>query len=319
MAVDSDLAVEVRGLTKSYGPVQALAGIDLEIHRGEIFGLLGPNGAGKTTTVEILEGFRARDGGTVNVLGLDPATERGAIQLRTGIVLQTTGVEPYLTVRETLTMYATFYPRPRGVDEVLALVGLLEKRDERVNRLSGGQQRRLNMAMALIGDPELLFLDEPTTGFDPSARHEAWAVVKELASLGATVVLTTHYMDEVQFLADRVAVIVAGGIVAEGPPSELGLHDHSRTRIRYRPPGGVAIPERFRGAPAPDGFVVLEDDDPVRRLHELTGWAIETGTSLEGLEVSRPTLEEVYLELTDGTEVPSDDHASTPDDDGTRP
>jgi ABC-2 type transport system ATP-binding protein len=298
-----DLAVEVRGLTKSYGSVQALAGIDLEIRRGEIFGLLGPNGAGKTTAVEILEGFRDRDGGTVSVLGHDPATDRPQIQLRTGIVLQTTGVEPYLSVRETLSMYATFYPRPRSVDEVIELVGLTEKCDDRANRLSGGQQRRLNMAMALIGDPELLFLDEPTTGFDPSARHEAWAVVKGLASLGATVVLTTHYMDEVQFLADRVAVIVRGGIVAEGPPSALGLHDRVRTRIRYRPPTGVEVPERFRGATGTDGFVVLEEDDPVRPLNELTGWALDAGVALDGLEVSRPTLEEVYLQLTDGREA----------------
>jgi ABC-2 type transport system ATP-binding protein len=301
MATGTDLAVEVRGLTKRYGGLEALGGIDLEIRRGEIFGLLGPNGAGKTTTVEILEGYRDRDAGTVSVLGFDPATQRPEIQLRTGIVLQATGVEPYLSVRETLAMYATFYPRPRPVDEVLDLVGIGEKRDERVNRLSGGQQRRLNMAMALIGDPELLFLDEPTTGFDPSARHEAWAVVKDLASLGATVVLTTHYMDEVQFLADRVAVIVRGHIVAEGPPSALGLDHAVRTRIRYRPPSGVEVPDRLRGEAAPDGFVVIEDDEPVRRLHELTGWALEAGVDLADLEVSRPSLEEVYLQLTDGS------------------
>ncbi|HVM55900.1 MAG TPA: ABC transporter ATP-binding protein, partial [Gaiellaceae bacterium] len=210
-------AVSVRGLRKAYGSVEAVRGIDLEIPAGEIFALLGPNGAGKTTTVEILEGYRSRDAGEVEVLGCDPASERSRLKPRIGIVFQSTGVEPYLTVRETVTMYASLYPRRRPVDEVIERVGLTEKRDERVVRLSGGQQRRLEMAVALVGDPDLLFLDEPTTGFDPAARREAWEVVKGLADLGTTVVLTTHYMDEAQYLADRVVVISAGRVVAEGP------------------------------------------------------------------------------------------------------
>ncbi len=294
--------MQVRGLEKAYGSVRAVQGIDLTIERGEIFGLLGPNGAGKTTTVEILEGFRSRDGGEVSVLGFDPAAQRSEIQRRTGIVLQTTGVDPYLTVHETVTMYATFYERPRPADDVIRTVGLDAKRDERVSRLSGGQQRRLNMAMALVGDPELLFLDEPTTGFDPSARHEAWQAVKELAEGGTTVVLTTHYMDEVQFLADRVAVIVSGRIVAEGPPSLLGSRDQARAVIRYRLPDGVEPPAGLgvRSGAGTD-VVELDVDDPVAPLHQLTSWALAAGVPLDGLEVARPTLEDVYLALTGGT------------------
>jgi len=300
-------AVLVRGLHKAYGTVQAIEGIDLTINRGEIFGLLGPNGAGKTTTVEILEGFRPRDAGEVSVLGWDPSIDRSEIQRRTGIVLQTTGVDPYLTVRETVSMYATFYDRPRPVDEVIHTVGLDAKRDERVSRLSGGQQRRLNMAMALVGDPELLFLDEPTTGFDPSARHEAWQAVKELADMGATVVLTTHYMDEVQFLADRVAVIVSGRIVAEGPPSMLGSRDQERAVIRYRLPDGMEPPADLGTRTGSDlGMVELEVDDPVAPLNQLTSWALANGVPLDGLEVARPTLEDVYLALTGGTEAVTD-------------
>src|SRR5215468_1534157 len=214
-------AVHVRGLVKAYSGVRAVNGVDLDIRRGEIFALLGPNGAGKTTTVEILEGYRARDGGEVTVLGYDPGRQRAPLKRRIGIVLQSTGVEPYLTVTETIRMYAGFYPDPRPVDEVIGLVGLEEKRDSRVNKLSGGQQRRLDVAIALAGNAELLFLDEPTTGFDPSARREAWEVIKNLATLGKTVLLTTHYMDEAQYLADRVAVIAAGRIVAEGDPATL--------------------------------------------------------------------------------------------------
>ena len=212
----------VRGLRKAYGALNAVDGVDLEISRGEVFALLGPNGAGKTTTVEILEGYRHRDEGQVTVLGHDPGRERTALKPRIGIVLQSTGVDRYLTVAETLAMYAGYYPHPRSPEEVIDLVGLGAKRDARVTTLSGGQQRRLDVGVALVGDPELLFLDEPTTGFDPSARREAWQVVKSLAELGKTVLLTTHYMDEAQFLADRVAVIAAGRIVAEGPPSSLG-------------------------------------------------------------------------------------------------
>src|SRR5262245_51765961 len=211
----------VRGLVKAYSGVRAVNGVDLDIRRGEIFALLGPNGAGKTTTVEILEGYRARDGGEVTVLGYDPGRQRAPLKRRIGIVLQSTGVEPYLTVTETIRMYAGFDPDPRPVDEVIGLVGLEEKRSSRVNKLSGGQQRRLDVAIALAGNPELLFLDEPTTGFDPSARREAWEVIKNLATLGKTVLLTTHYMDEAQYLADRVAVISAGRIVAEGDPATL--------------------------------------------------------------------------------------------------
>jgi ABC-2 type transport system ATP-binding protein len=289
-------AVRVRGLRKAYGSLQAVAGVDLEIGAGEIFALLGPNGAGKTTTVEILEGYRSRDAGEVEVLGCDPAADRAALRPRIGIVFQSTGVEPYLTVRETLELYGSLYPRRRPVDEVIELVDLGAKRDERVVRLSGGQQRRLEMAIALVGDPELLFLDEPTTGFDPGARREAWAVVRGLAGLGKTVVLTTHYMDEAQVLADRVAVIAAGRIVAEGPPATLGRRDG--VRIRNRVPAGADPPSALDGSPDADGFVELHVADPVDVLHDLTGWALEHGLPLEGLEVVRPSLEDVYLALT---------------------
>lgn len=294
----NDAAVWVRGLRKAYAGKTAVDGLDLTIHQGEIFALLGPNGAGKTTTVEILEGYRSRDDGDVTVLGWDPASARAHLKPRIGIVLQSTGVEPYLTVHETVTMYAGFYPHPRPVDEVIDLVGLPDKRDDRVNRLSGGQQRRLDMAVALAGDPDLLFLDEPTTGFDPSARHEAWDVIKDLASLGKTVVLTTHYMDEAQNLANRVAVIADGRIIAEGPPSSLGSRDRSGATIRYRTPEGVGPPPLLTGQERPDGFTEITVEDPVMALHELTGWAIDHQVELEALEVTRPTLEDVYLALT---------------------
>ena len=296
---NSTPAVEVRGLTKSYGGHPAVCGVDLEIHRGEIFALLGPNGAGKTTTVEILEGYRHRDGGDVRVLGFDPAHERSRLKPQVGIVLQSTGVEPYLTVRETVTMYAGFYPHPRPVDEVIELVGLSPQRDQRVAQMSGGQQRRLDVAIALAGDPDLLFLDEPTTGFDPSARREAWEVVKNLASLGKTVLLTTHYMDEAQYLAHRVAVMAAGRIVASGPPGSLGLRDHAAVRIRFKPATGMPVPEAF--AMRADGFVEASVADPTEVLHELTGWARSHGVGLDGLEVLRPSLEDVYLELTESS------------------
>ena len=296
---ETEPAVRVRGLVKSYGGVQAVRGLDLDIERGEIFALLGPNGAGKTTTVEILEGYRRRDAGEVSVLGADPGHERDRLKPRLGIVLQATGVEPYLTVGETLAMYAGYYPHPRPVAEVIALTGLEEKRDERVVRLSGGQQRRLDMAIALVGDPELLFLDEPTTGFDPSARREAWEVVRKLAALGKTVLLTTHYMDEAQHLADRVAVMSGGRVVASGPPSTLGFRDRAGAHIRYRAPApGVTPPPGLGGAPGSDGFVDVAVDDVVTALHTLTGWALAQGVALEGLEVTRPTLEDVYLALT---------------------
>src|SRR5215471_9313085 len=251
------LAVRVRGLVKSYGSVRAVRGVDLDIKSGEIFALLGPNGAGKTTTVEILEGYRRRDGGEVSVLGYDPGRDRAKIKPRVGIVLQQTGVDRYLTVSETIQMYASYYPRPRPPDEVIDLVDLGAKRDSRVTTLSGGQLRRLDMAIALAGDPDLLFLDEPTTGFDPSARREAWEVVKNLAALGKTVLLTTHYMDEAQYLADRVAVIAAGRIVAEGPPATIGSRDQARARIRYRLAGGATPPADLTTPPGPDGLIDL--------------------------------------------------------------
>ena len=297
------LAVRVRGLVKSYGSVRAVRGIDLDIRSGEIFALLGPNGAGKTTTVEILEGYRRRDGGEVSVLGYDPGRDRAKIKPRVGIVLQQTGVDRYLTVSETVQMYASYYPRPRSPDEVIDLVGLGAKRDSRVTTLSGGQIRRLDMAIALAGDPDLLFLDEPTTGFDPSARREAWEVVKNLASLGKTVLLTTHYMDEAQYLADRVAVIAAGRIVAEGPPATLGDRDHAAARIRYRLPDGAIAPSGLTDAPDGNGFVQVASKDVVADLHRLTGWALANSVTLDGLEVTRPTLEDVYLSLTGETDA----------------
>ena len=292
-------AIEVRGLTKSYDDVQAVRGIDLTVERGQIFALLGPNGAGKTTTVEILEGYRSRDGGTVKVLGYDPGRQRQPLKSQIGIVLQSTGVDRYLTVSETVTMYAGFYPHPRPVDEVIDLVGLTAKRNTRVLKLSGGQQRRLDVAVALAGNPDLLFLDEPTTGFDPSARHEAWEVIKNLAALGKTVLLTTHYMDEAQYLADQVAVITSGRIVAEGPPATIGNREQARAQIRYRLDAGTTPPADLTAPPGPDGLIELRPDDLTAALHRLTGWALEQHVELTGLEVIRPTLEDVYLELTD--------------------
>jgi ABC-2 type transport system ATP-binding protein len=301
--VSDELAVRVRGLVKSYGSVRAVRGIDLDIRHGEIFALLGPNGAGKTSTVEILEGYRRRDGGEVAVLGCDPGRDRAKMLPRVGIVLQKTGVDKYLTVIETVQMYASYYPRPRSPDEVVELVGLTEKRDSRVTKLSGGQTRRLDMAVALAGDPDLLFLDEPTTGFDPSARRDAWAVVKNLASLGKTVLLTTHYMDEAQYLADRVAVIAAGQILAEGPPATLGDRNLAGARIRCRLPAGVTPPVTLPGEQDANGFTVITSSEVVQDLHQLTSWAIDNRIALDGLEVTRPSLEDVYLSLTSEPEA----------------
>ena len=300
-------AIEVRELRKAYGDVEAVRGVDLSVDHGEIFALLGPNGAGKTTTVEILEGYRERTAGDVTVLDHDPARGERELKDRIGIVLQSTGVDPYLTVAETVEMYRGYYPSPRPLDEVIDLVGLEEKRDTRVVKLSGGQQRRLDVAVALAGDPELLFLDEPTTGFDPSARRHAWEIVKNLASLGKTVFLTTHYMDEAQYLAGRVAVISSGEIVAEGPPSSLGGRDTATAIVRFRLSGpDVSLPDAVAsGVNREAGGFRYQAPDPTRFLHDLTGWALENGVTLEGLDVSRPTLEDIYLKLTaDDAETP---------------
>jgi ABC-2 type transport system ATP-binding protein len=297
----TDRAIEVTGLRKTYGDLEAVAGIDLTVDVGEVFALLGPNGAGKTTAVEILEGYRERTAGEVRVLGHDPARRERALRARIGIVLQSTGVDPYLTVRETVGLYARYYPSPRDVDEVVELVGLTEKRDTRVIKLSGGQQRRLDVAIALAGDAELLFLDEPTTGFDPGARRHAWEIVRNLTALGKTVFLTTHYMDEAQYLAGRVAVIARGRIVAEGPPATLGDRHLAKSVIRFRPPPDGDLPPAIASSVRTVADELeLSVTDPTRVLHELTAWAVARGVELEGLEVSRPTLEDVYLELTGG-------------------
>jgi ABC-2 type transport system ATP-binding protein len=274
-------AVDVDDLRKSYGEHEALRGVSFEIAAGEVFGLLGPNGAGKTTTVEILEGYRRRDGGRVEVLGFDPQRAGSDFRERIGVVLQSSQLWQFITVRETLRIFAGYYTQPRDVDEVIELVGLTDKRDATVKTLSGGQKRRLDLAIALVGDPELLFLDEPTTGFDPAARRAAWEMVRSLRSLGKTILLTTHYLDEAQQLADRVAVLVNGVIVRMGTPSEL-VAGSVTAQIRYRENGRA---------------VVIETEEPTRTLHELTGRALAEGRELEGLEVRRATLEDVYLEL----------------------
>jgi ABC-2 type transport system ATP-binding protein len=291
-------AIQVRGLRKRYGELEAVRGIDLTIDEGEVFALLGPNGAGKTTTVEILEGYRDRDGGEVSVLGYDPAKRELALRSQVGIVLQSTGVDPYLTVAETVELYRGYYPSPRPLDEVIGLVGLEEKRETRVLKLSGGQQRRLDVAVALAGDPRLLFLDEPTTGFDPNARRNAWEVVRNLAAIGKTVFLTTHLMDEAQYLANRVAVIAQGIIVAEGPPSTLAGRSTAATIVSFRVPAGTAEVPDWGQTATSDGALEIHTEDATRLLHDLTGWALDRGLRFETLEVRRPSLEDVYLQLT---------------------
>jgi ABC-2 type transport system ATP-binding protein len=288
-------AIEVRGLRKTYGERAAVAGIDLRIERGEIFALLGPNGAGKTTTVEILEGHRKRDDGEVSVLGFDPEKQERAFKERIGIVLQETGVEPYLTVEETIEMYRSCYPHPRDVDQLLQLVGLTEQRAMRVKRLSGGQQRRLDVAIGLAGNPELLFLDEPTTGFDPAARRGAWDMVRGLQQLGTTIFLTTHYMEEAAVLAGRVAIIDRGVIVAEGTPASLTAMEPN-SRIRFKLPGGADVLNGIEGR-VENGLVTIETSKPTEVLFRLTSKARSLGLELEELEVVRPTLEDMYLRL----------------------
>ena len=275
-------AITVRQLRKSYGALEAVRGIDFEVQRGEVFGLLGPNGAGKTTTVEVLEGYRKRDAGDVQVLGVDPAEAGGDWRERIGVVLQSSAMYETLTVDEMLRLFAGYYRQPRPIEEVAALVGLREKQDERVRRLSGGQRRRLDLGLALIGDPELIFLDEPTTGFDPEARRRAWDTIGGLRQLGKTILLTTHYLDEAERLSDRVAVVRDGEIVAIGPPTELTA-ELPATEIRFRRDGEE---------------IVLQTEEPTRVLHELAAEALAAGRELEGLEVKRASLEDVYLALT---------------------
>jgi ABC-2 type transport system ATP-binding protein len=300
----SEQVISVRGLHKSYGEVEAVRGVDLDVVRGEIFAFLGPNGAGKTTTVSVLEGYLERNAGEVEVLGTDPARADRPWRSRIGFVLQECRMDPLLTVRETLQQYAGYYGDPRDVAETIELVGLAGKADARAGKLSGGQQRRLDVAVALIGDPELLFLDEPTTGFDPSARRQAWEVIGGLRDLGKTVFLTTHYMEEAQALADRVAVISSGRIVASGTPDDLGGRGDAPTQISFDAPADPPADE-LRSAiggdwAREDGRIVVRTTEPTQALHELTGRALGGGLDLSRLEVRRPSLEDVYLELTAG-------------------
>ncbi|HZC60107.1 MAG TPA: ABC transporter ATP-binding protein [Streptosporangiaceae bacterium] len=298
-------AVVVDGLAKSYGSVPALRGISFTVGAGEIFALLGPNGAGKTTTLEILEGFRARDAGRAEVVGLDPGDRATGRELREriGLVLQDIAVEPYLTVRETIARNAGYYPAPRGVDEVIALVGLAGQERTKVRNLSGGRKRRLDLGLGLIGDPELLFLDEPTTGFDPAARRDAWQLVRSLRDSGTTILLTTHYMEEAQALADRVAVLSDGQVVAQGTLADLGGRATAQTQISFALPGGCRaadLPAWARPAvdPESDGPITVAVSEPTRALHELTSWALDRGLVLDQLTVEPPSLEDVYLRLT---------------------
>jgi ABC-2 type transport system ATP-binding protein len=299
-------AIRVSGLRKRYGELEAVRGIDFEVAEGECFALLGPNGAGKTTTVEILEGYRDRDAGEVEVLGLDPQRGGRDLRERVGIVLQSSGHFRELTVREVLELFGGYYPAPRATGEVIDLVGLGEKAGARIKTLSGGQQRRLDLALGLVGDPDLLFLDEPTTGFDPSARRRSWELIESLRELGKTILLTTHYMDEAQNLADRVAILAAGRVVAAGTPDSLGGRDEGEAMISFRLPAGARVADLaagLPGRPAPrEDRVELRTTEPTRALNLLTGWALARGEELDALTVTRPSLEDVYLRLTSAQE-----------------
>jgi ABC-2 type transport system ATP-binding protein len=306
-------ALEVDGLRKSYGSVQAVRDISFSVRKSEIVALLGPNGAGKTTTLEILEGFRTRDAGVARVLGLDPGDRSSARELRerTGLVLQDIAVEPYLTVRETIARSAGYYRSPRRVGDVIGLVGLAGLERRKVRSLSGGQKRRLDLALGLIGDPELLYLDEPTTGFDPAARRDAWELVRELRAAGTTILLTTHAMEEAQELADRVVVLSAGAVVAEGRPDELGGRHGEQVRIAFtlsggHAPGDLPVPAEFV-----DGRFLVQTASPTQALYDLTAWAVQRGTVLAGLTVDRPSLEDVYLRLTSDRALASVPEGST--------
>jgi ABC-2 type transport system ATP-binding protein len=296
--ISSMSAVRVTQLVKEYGPLRAVDGVDLMIEPGAVFALLGPNGAGKTTTVEIMEGHRQRSSGTVEVLGFDPATGGREFREKIGIVLQESAVEPELTVSEVIDVYGDVFPKRRPTGELIELVGLEEKANARVKTLSGGQQRRLELALGLVGDPDLVFLDEPTTGFDPSARRQAWSIIENLSTLGKTILLTTHYMDEAQHLADRIAVIAAGSIVAEGRPDTLGGRQQAEATVRFALPGSISVSELpVQPRASIDGKVVFSTREPTRLLNQLTSWAIERNLELDSLSVERPTLEDVYLQL----------------------
>ena len=294
-------AIEVRGLTKSYGDFHALKSVDFNVERGEVFALLGPNGASKTTTVEILEGYRNRTAGDVTVLDCDPAAPTPQFRSRVGVVTQGDSYPRFSTVRDLLVLTAAYFPRPRRVDEVIELVGLQDKRNDMIRNLSGGQQRRLDLAAALIGNPEVLFVDEPTTGFDPAARRDAWESIRSLREINTTVVLTTHYMDEAQYLADRVAVLVGGQIVAMGSPETLGGRDTAATSITFSLPRGIdphTVPSVGEEVEMSSGKVTIRATKGTRALHTLTGWALDHGHELNDLGVSRPSLEDIYLDLT---------------------
>ena len=290
------MAIEVSGLVKTYGETRALNGVDLSVAEGEVFALLGPNGAGKSTAVEILEGHRTATAGSVRVLGMEPETGGRDYRERIGIVLQETAIEKELSVREVIDIYGALYPRRRPAGELIEIVGLEEKTDARIKTLSGGQRRRLELALGIVGDPELLFLDEPTTGFDPSARRQAWTVIENLSSLGKTILLTTHYMDEAQELSDRVAVIRSGEIVAEGTPDTIGGRHEAATVISFTLPVGTAPPGLGESLKE-DAVYVMTAPEATRTLHRLTSWAVAEDVELGSLRVEKPSLEDIYLEL----------------------